>query len=80
MKKAHAAAHFNVAQAKARFAELVRRAMSGEEVVIAKDHRPVVRLVPVDPPRGTRRPGSAKGRVWLAPDFDDTPADFRKYT
>lgn len=78
MKKS--AVQFNVGQAKARFAELVRRAMSGEEVVIAKNHKPVLRLVPVDPPQETRRPGSARGRVWLAPDFDATPADLRKYT
>ena len=70
----------NVADAKARFSELVRKAMSGVEIVIARDNRPVVRLVRVEPPPRRRRPGSARGRVWIAPDFDDTPSDFRKYT
>jgi prevent-host-death family protein len=70
----------NVAEAKARFAEIIRKAMSGQEVVIAKDHKPVVRVVPVESVRRVRKPGSAKGRVWLASDFDDTPRDFRKYT
>jgi prevent-host-death family protein len=80
MARSRSAAQYNVAEAKARFAELVRRAMSGEEVVIAKDHKPVVRMVPVGPAPGVRRPGSAKGRVWLAADFDATPRDFKKYS
>ena len=69
-------AQFNVAEAKARFSELVQKAVSGEEVVIAKDNRPLLRLVPLAGPAGKRRPGSAQGRVWMAPDFDRTPEDF----
>lgn len=69
----------NVAEAKARFAELVRRAMSGEEVIIARDNRPVLKLVPLETPRGRRVPGSARGQVRLSPDFDETPDDFDDY-
>ena len=71
---------FNVAEAKARFSELVRKALLGEEVIIARDNKPLLRLVPLQPPKGSRRPGSAKGEVWMAPDFDDTPEDFKEYT
>jgi len=74
-----APAQYNVAQAKARFSELVRRAMSGEEVVIAKDNKPVLKLVPLHRPKGLRTPGSAKGQIWIAPDFDETPEDFADY-
>jgi prevent-host-death family protein len=70
---------FNVAEAKARFSELVQKAVSGEEVVIAKDNRPLLRLVPLVVPGGRRKPGSAKGRIWMAPDFDRTPEDFAEY-
>jgi prevent-host-death family protein len=70
---------FNVAEAKARFAELVRKAMSGEEVIIARDNKPLLKLVPLEPPRKSRKPGSAKGQVWMAPDFDETPKDFDNY-
>jgi prevent-host-death family protein len=69
-----------VAEAKARFSELVRKALLGEEVIIARDNRPLLKLVPLRPPKGSRKPGSAKGRVWMAPDFDDTPEDFKEYT
>ncbi|MFH1604777.1 MAG: type II toxin-antitoxin system prevent-host-death family antitoxin [Pseudomonadota bacterium] len=70
---------FNIAQAKAHFSELVQKAMLGEEVIIAKDNTPVVKLVPLFPPEQSRKPGSAKGRVWMAPDFDATPEDFQEY-
>ena len=73
-------ATFNVADAKSRFSELLQKAMVGEEVIIARDNKPIVRLVPLVTPGTTRRPGSAKGQVWMAPDFDATPSDFEDYT
>ena len=73
-------AKFNIADAKARFSELVQKAMVGEEVIIAQDNKPVVKLVPLVIPGKALKPGSAKGQIWLAPDFDATPADFADYT
>lgn len=71
---------YNVAEAKARFSELVKRAMAGEPVVIAKDNKPVLRLVPVRAPAERRTPGSARGQVWMAPDFDAPLDDFADYS
>jgi len=73
-------AKFNIADAKARFSELVQKAMVGDEVIIAKDNKPVVKLVPLAIPGKARKPGSARGQIWMAPDFDATPADFEDYT
>jgi prevent-host-death family protein len=70
---------FNVAEAKARFSELVRKALAGEEVIIARDNKPLLKLVPLDERRGPRRPGSAEGQVRMTPDFDETPGDFADY-
>lgn len=70
--------YINIAEAKARLSELVEKAASGEEIVIARDHKPVARLVPVRA-RTPRTPGSAKGQVRISPDFDDLPSDFRDY-
>jgi prevent-host-death family protein len=78
-KERAAMAQFNVAEAKARFSELVQKAVSGEEVVIARDNRPLLRLAPLAAATGKRKPGSARGRVWMAPDFDRTPEDFGDY-
>jgi prevent-host-death family protein len=71
--------YVNIAEAKARLSELVEKAASGEEIVIARDHKPVAKLVPVRT-HAPRVPGSAKGEVWIAPDFDEIPDDFQDYT
>jgi antitoxin (DNA-binding transcriptional repressor) of toxin-antitoxin stability system len=41
---------FKMHYAKTHLSELVERALGGEEVVIARDDRPLVRLVPATPP------------------------------
>lgn len=70
--------YVNIAEAKARLSELVEKAASGEEIVIARDHKPVAKLVPVRT-HAPRVPGSAQGQVWIAPDFDAIPDDFHDY-
>ncbi len=72
-------ARYNIAQAKARFSELVNKALSGEEVVVSRDNTPLLKLVPLGPPAKPRTPGSAKGQVHMASDFDQTPSDFQDY-
>ena len=79
MAPTHSAARqYNVAHAKARLSDLVRKALMGEDIVIARDNKPLVRLVPVTTGR-KRTPGSAKGQVTMAPDFDVTPDEFADY-
>jgi prevent-host-death family protein len=73
----HRSTHYNVAEAKAHFSTLVRKALRGEEVVIARDNKPLVKLVPVGVAK--RSPGSAKGLVSIAPDFDAPLDDFADY-
>ena len=73
----HRPTHYNVAEAKANFSTLVRKALQGEEVVIARDNKPLLRLVPVGV--ASRAPGSAKGRVAMADDFDAPLEDFADY-
>lgn len=72
--------YVNIAEAKARLSSLVNKAAKGEEILIARDHKPVARLMPLELSRGRRKPGSAKGLVWAAPDFDAVPSDFDDYT
>jgi prevent-host-death family protein len=73
----HRPIHYNVAEAKAQFSTLVRKALQGEEVVIARDNKPLVKLVPVAV--HGRTPGSAKGRVTIGRDFDAPLDDFKDY-
>lgn len=68
----------NIYDAKTQLSRLVDRAVAGEEIVIARAGRPLVKLVPVEPkPVGRRRLGVAAGEpYWIAPDFDQLPDDF----
>lgn len=72
---------FNIAEAKTHLSELIQKALLGEEIVIARDNKPQVRIVPIKPRAGKRVPGSGKGQILLiADDFDATPDDFAGYT
>lgn len=71
---------FNIGEAKARFSELIQQALLGEEIIIARDNHPLLRLTPIEPPRGQRKPGSGKGQLLhMAEDFDATPDEFAEY-
>lgn len=61
----------NMHQAKSSLSRLVERALAGEDVVIARNGEPLVRLVPVTKERKPRVPDRLKGKVWMAPDFDE---------
>jgi prevent-host-death family protein len=61
----------NIHEAKTHFSRLVDRVEAGEEIVIARDGHPVARLVPLRPRMQSREPGLWRGRVTLAPDFDE---------
>ena len=52
----------NLNEAKANLSRLVDAAAAGEEIIIAKAGKPIVRLLPVENP-APRQPGIAKGRV-----------------
>ena len=59
----------NLYEAKSRLSALVEEAAAGAEIVIAKNGRPRAKLVAIRPVR-QRQPGSAKGRIRVAADFD----------
>jgi prevent-host-death family protein len=69
----------SVEEAAANFAELLSRVTAGEEVVIAREGRPVARLAPVENGPSRRRiPDLDKGKIWMAPDFDEPLPEFEK--
>ncbi len=70
---------FNIAEAKAHFSELVQKAALGEEIIIARDNKPLARIVPFAAAIAPRTPGSAKGQIGIADDFDALPAGFEEY-
>jgi len=62
----------NIHEAKTHLSRLIERVETGEEVVIARAGRPVARLVPFRARTSPRVPGQWRGRVRIAPDFDQT--------
>lgn len=60
----------NLHAAKTHLSRLVDEAVEGEEVVIAKAGKPMVRLVPVAPKRRRTGFGADKGKIWISHDFD----------
>lgn len=60
----------NLHAAKTNLSRLVDEAMKGQEVVIAKAGKPMVRLVPVEQKRRRAGFGADRGKIWIADDFD----------
>jgi prevent-host-death family protein len=66
-------ATFNVHDAKTHFSRLLDRVAQGEEIIIAKSGRPVAKLVRMA--AEPRKPGRLKGRIRIAPDFEEPLPD-----
>lgn len=69
----------NVAEAKARLSELIEAALDGEDVVIARRNKPLVKLIAVAPAASAPKFGILRGRIWMSPDFDEPLEDFAEY-
>jgi prevent-host-death family protein len=59
----------NIHDAKTHFSRLVERAERGEEIVIARNGKPVARIVPLS--HMPRQFGRMAGKIWIADDFND---------
>jgi prevent-host-death family protein len=63
-------------EAKTKLSQLVERAEAGEEIVIARNGKPVARLVPVAQQNSFAAiRGIWRGQVEIADDFDELPDD-----
>ena len=70
----------NMHEAKTNLSKLVKRAAAGEEIIVARAGEPVAKIVAYsEPPLKPRTPGSMKGKIWIAPDFDEIPEEFEEY-
>ncbi len=69
----------NLQEAAGNLSVLIQKAMNGEEVVIADEKSRMVKLVPLQEIKPKRRLGLAKGRIKMAPDFDEPLEEFKEY-
>ena len=66
----------NIHEAKSQLSKLIESALAGEEIVIAKAGKPLVKLIPYQEDKQPRTPGGWEGKVVMSDDFDDElPAD-----
>jgi len=56
-------------KAKTNLSKLIEAACRGEEIVIAKGKKPVVKLTPLVEERPKRKPGAWKGKLVVGPEF-----------
>ena len=68
----------NMHEAKTHLSRLVAEAIEGEEVVIAKNGKPLVRLVVCNEQPPPRKLGGWEGKVWIADDFDEFDEELEK--
>jgi prevent-host-death family protein len=71
-----------VRKAKVRLSSLIEKACQGEEIVIVRGSKPVVRLVAIEDRRGDRKPGELKGKmIKIGPRFFEplTPEELGRW-
>jgi prevent-host-death family protein len=63
-------------KAKTELSRLIERACRGEEIVIARGKKPVVRLVAIGDKTSQRKPGALRGKLKVGPEFfEPLPAE-----
>jgi len=68
----------SIAEAKAHFSAIVDEASGGKSFIICRAGRPLVTIMRYEQPKSIRRPGSLKGKIRIADDFDALPDGFEE--
>jgi prevent-host-death family protein len=70
--------HVNVHEAKTNFSKLLKLVERGEEVIIARAGHPIARIVRLATEPKDRVPGSARGAITIADNFDTPVLDLER--
>ncbi|HSW96675.1 MAG TPA: type II toxin-antitoxin system Phd/YefM family antitoxin [Candidatus Saccharimonadales bacterium] len=68
----------NIHQAKTNLSQLIEKALQGEDVIIAKAGKPIVKLVAYKAKLKPRKPGLLKGKISIPDNFTDEDPDINK--
>lgn len=68
----------NIHEAKTNLSKLIEKTLNGEDVVIAKAGKPIVKMVVYKEKVKPRKPGLWKGKVWISDDFNDEDPEINK--
>ena len=69
----------NVHEAKTNLSKLIEDVLNGNEVIIAKNKKPLIKLVGLQDSKQKRKIGLSKGEIFIANDFDEPLEDFKEY-
>jgi len=59
------------------WAEILQKALNGEETIIERDGKPIARVSPYKSDEDWF--GMDEGKIWIADDFDETPEEFLEF-
>jgi len=68
----------SISEAKAHFSAIVDAASCGKAFIICRAGRPLVMVTQYVQPEPVRKPGSLKGKIRIADDFDELPEGFEE--
>ena len=67
-----------LSDAKARFSEIVEQVVNGDEIIVTRMGRPVVRISRFVRSAEPRKLGDLAGQIRMSEDFDDWPPDLQE--
>lgn len=71
--------HYTITEAKAKFAEVVEKAMAGEEIIVTKMGKPSVKISPYVPEdKSAQRIGFMKTPYYISANFDELPEEIAR--
>lgn len=59
----------NIHEAKTNLSRLIKRAFAGEEVIIARNGNPILKLQPLEETQQQRTPGLSRNKITYSKDF-----------
>ena len=65
----------NITEAKAKFSEMVEKALHGENIIVTRMGKPVVKISRYEPAREHKRLGLMEGMASIPDDFDEWPEE-----
>lgn len=66
-------------EAKTHLSRLIRNALAGEEVIISRGSKPLVKLMVIEETSVKRKLGTAAGMIHFAQDFNEPLDEFKDY-
>lgn len=69
----------DIHEARTRLDSLIESALAGNDVILMRGDRPVLKLTRIGDSPKRRQSGSARGQIKMADDFDAPLEDFREY-